>query len=217
MNALQFDTLVHQAAMRNGWDVCEKDEGGIGRLLRSTAHPGLLHVFPEGELFLIISANEPERLVVPDALGAVLSALADKEIAAKENAIPQTEQEHIVKVRSAQYLYRAALEQLWDSKCACTGIDIPELLRASHAKPWKDCSDSERVDPYNGFLLEARYDLLFDKGLITFSDEGDIILSPRLNPEVVRLLQIPTPLRIKNISPLHHPYLHWHRQHVFQS
>lgn len=203
--------------MRHGWDVCVEDEDGTGRLLRSTAHPGLLHVFPEKEQFRIISANEPDYVASPSELGKILSELADKEIEGKGNKITRTEQEHRVKTRTAQYLYRTGLEKLWGSKCACTGVAIPELLRASHAKPWKDSTDTERIDPYNGFLLEARYDQLFDKGLITFSDEVDIIISPRLSAEDCQLLQLTPNLRIPNITPRHLPYLHWHRQHVFQN
>lgn len=95
-----------------------------------------------------------------------------------------TERKAEVVQRIGQDLYRKALMILWDGRCAVTGIDIPEILRASHARPWADCTtDRQRVDPYNGFLLSANLDLLFDSGLISFDEEGRGLVSSRLSPE----------------------------------
>ena len=63
-----------------------------------------------------------------------------------------------------------------------TGIDVTEVLRASHAKPWSMCiTDEERLDVFNGFLLSANLDALFDKCLITFDDQGKIVIASRIN------------------------------------
>jgi predicted restriction endonuclease len=120
-------------------------------------------------------------------------------------------------MRIGQDLYRAKLLEMWGGRCAITGVSCPDLLRASHAKPWKDANDHERLDPYNGFLLEARFDVLFDQGYISFNDEGSIIISPQLSHEdQLALGFIPTPLALKKLHPKHHPYLRWHREHVFR-
>jgi len=103
-----------------------------------------------------------------------------------------TEVEAIVKRRVGQSVFRKALMDYWGSQCAVTGVAIPEVLRSSHCKPWADCrSDAERLDVYNGLLLTANLDALFDKGLITFTDQGGIIISETLfnfrcrqNPEI---------------------------------
>ncbi|HEX3855040.1 MAG TPA: HNH endonuclease signature motif containing protein, partial [Polyangiaceae bacterium] len=70
-------------------------------------------------------------------------------------ALPNTtEAERLVIQRVGQNLFRDGLLDLWESRCAVTGLAIPELLRASHIKPWADCAtDAERLDVYNGILL----------------------------------------------------------------
>lgn len=56
--------------------------------------------------------------------------------------------------RVGQDIFRQGLMECWESRCAITGLAIPELLRASHIKPWADCAtDAERLDVYNGLLL----------------------------------------------------------------
>jgi len=93
-----------------------------------------------------------------------------------------TEREQLVKQRIGQDIFREALFKYWKNCCAITTLDIPEMLRASHIKPWADCdNDSDRLNIYNGFLLSANYDAIFDKGLITFDDKGVIIYSNRLS------------------------------------
>lgn len=51
------------------------------------------------------------------------------------------------------------------------------LFRASHIKRYADCSDQEKFDLNNGILMCANADALFDKHLITISNEGEIIFS----------------------------------------
>jgi len=217
MNPIVFDTDIHQAAARNGWDNCDPDEDGFGRWLSSTAHEGLLHVFPEGDFFCIVPTEQPVQKVTRDELPQALRTLVETDTAPKGSQPLRTEREATVKARTAQHRYRAGLEALWGGKCSCTGVGMAELLRASHAKPWKDCTDAERVDPYNGFLLEARYDALFDQGFISFADDGALLLSPCLSESEIRRLGLPRGLRVQGIAPQHHRYLQWHREHVFQA
>lgn len=143
-----------------------------------------------------------------------------EEIAKIEAAPPTTtEALRLTKQRVGQNLFRQALIDYWGGACAVTGIHLPELLRASHAKPWADCaSDAERLDVFNGFLLSAQLDALFDCGLITFDETGMLLPSPRLDPFHRMLLGLAehTPLHLRWISPDHLPYLAWHRQHVFR-
>lgn len=127
-----------------------------------------------------------------------------------------TEAEAMVKERRGQNKYRKALEKLWDSQCAVTGVSIPEVLRASHAKPWKDCeTGKERIDPYNGFLLNANLDALFDKFLISFSDDGKILISPKIGKTDLTKLGINVDMKLRRLDPRHIPYLSYHRS-VFE-
>lgn len=131
-----------------------------------------------------------------------------------------TEALRLVKQRIGQNLFRQALMDYWDGTCAVTGLDLPEALRASHAKPWAQCAtDAERLDVFNGFLLTAHLDALFDQGLMTFADDGMAILSKRLTSAQSALLGLTggETVRLRWVSPAHLPYLAWHREHLFQS
>jgi predicted restriction endonuclease len=93
-----------------------------------------------------------------------------------------------------------------------TGITVSEILRASHAKPWADCNnDAERLDVFNGFLLSANLDALFDRCLISFDDTGKIIISTRLSLDQCNTLSLNADLCLRWISREHLFYLHYHR------
>ncbi len=129
-----------------------------------------------------------------------------------------TEAERLVVQRVGQDLYRRGLLELWDGRCAITGLAVPALLRASHAKPWKDCErDEERLDVYNGLLLAAHLDAAFDVGLITVAEDGVVLVSGDLNAEARGVLGLDAPRRVKRLSVGNQPYLGWHRERVFKT
>jgi putative restriction endonuclease len=130
--------------------------------------------------------------------------------------LEDTEALRLVKQRIGQNLYRQALLEYWGGACALTGLAIPALLRASHSKPWADCeSDSERLNVFNGFLLAAHFDALFDAGFITFTEGGHLLRASKLTETEAALLGIESPLSLRWISPLHLSFLAWHRANVF--
>ena len=135
-----------------------------------------------------------------------------------ERTLPDsTEVERLVRQRIGQDTFREALMDYWDGACAVTGIQLPQVLRASHAKPWAECeSDEERLDVFNGFLLSANLDALFDRGLITFNGIGGMVCSPKLTPNCLSALHLSEGHSLRWIAPEHGPYLAWHRSKVFQ-
>ena len=216
MPPISFNTYFCRDAYRYDWDNGEPDADGIGRWLSSTAHEGLLHVFPEGDLFVIVPTYQPIRRVPLAELASTLRELAQTDTAPKGEPPLRTERQQIITIRTAQSRYRSALEKMWDGKCPLTGISVPALLRASHAKPWKVCTDTERVDPYNGFLLEARMDALFDQGYISFTNNGALLISTRLTEENIQALGLHSVAQVlPKLEPEHRTYLQWHRENVF--
>ena len=122
----------------------------------------------------------------------------------------------MVRQRVGQDVFREALLDYWGGGCAVTGLALPDVLRASHAKPWADCgTDEERLDVFNGLLLVAHLDALFDRGLITFDAGGAMLLSARLDREHRAQLHLHEGLRLRWLAPEHGPYLDWHREHEF--
>lgn len=84
-----------------------------------------------------------------------------------------------VKTRVNQYVFRQIVVANYSGKCAISGIDLPELLFASHIIPWSK-SEKERLNPENGICLSALYDKAFDKGLIAINEKYQILLSDKL-------------------------------------
>ncbi len=119
-----------------------------------------------------------------------------------------------VKCRGGQAQYRAALLRKWRGCCAVTGISEPELLRASHIKPFNVCSLDERYDVNNGFILAAHVDAPFDKGLVTFDDCGRIQFSKMLSKKTIKKMCL-SGLRLPRLNPKQKHYLSWHRENVF--
>lgn len=130
--------------------------------------------------------------------------------------IDRTEAEALVKQRRGQDLFRKGLMEYWHGRCAITGLDVPELLRASHAKPWKDSTDAERLDVHNGLLLATHLDAAFDHGLITVGERGHVVSSPFLNRTVRGLLGLSETSAVLGLRSAHESYLEWHRAHVFK-
>jgi hypothetical protein len=128
------------------------------------------------------------------------------------NMIKGTEVERMVRQRIGQNVFRNAMLNYWGGSCAVTGIAVSEVLRASHAKPWVDCTnDAERLDVFNGFLLSANLDALFDRCLITFDDEGKIIISTRLSQDQCDTLGLSPDLCLRWIANEHLIYLQYQR------
>jgi hypothetical protein len=130
--------------------------------------------------------------------------------------VPETTRRALIEARVGQGRFRQDLMVLWSDKCAVTGCDVAEVLRASHCKPWRSCTDAERLDPANGLLLVATLDALFDAGLIAFLDTGQMLVDASLSPARQRALGLdPAPLR-EHPSPRQSEFLREHREHVFR-
>lgn len=128
-----------------------------------------------------------------------------------------TEAERWVVERVGQDVFRAGLVDYWEGRCAITGLAVPELLRASHIKPWAACAtDAERLDVFNGLLLAPHLDAAFDRGFLSVEDDGAVQLSPHLPAEARQALGLTAPLRVKALAERHRLYLPWHREKVFK-
>lgn len=89
------------------------------------------------------------------------------------------EQLRLVKTRTNQSFFRQSVLSSYNSTCCLTGIDIPELLVASHIIPWSK-DEKNRLNPQNGLCLNNLHDKAFDRGLISFDDNYQLILSNKI-------------------------------------
>jgi putative restriction endonuclease len=124
-----------------------------------------------------------------------------------------TERRDLVKSRIGQGIFRQRLLAHW-KKCAVTSFGDTGLLVASHIKPWRSSSNSERLNGFNGLLLTPNLDKAFDAGLITFDSGGHIKVSPRLKD--FSKLGITAEMKVE-LSPDHEPFMTFHRANVFHS
>src|SRR5262249_31392564 len=96
---------------------------------------------------------------------------------ATDATIRETEREAIIRARTGQGIFRDRVSKI-ESRCRVTGVDNPVHLIASHCKPWRDSSNEERLNGENGLLLTPSIDHLFDRGFISFEDNGRLMISP---------------------------------------
>jgi hypothetical protein len=130
--------------------------------------------------------------------------------------LPQTtEAERLVVQRIGQDIFRTALMDYWGGRCPITGIADPALLRASHIVPWAECDDAHRLDVHNGLLLSALWDAAFDTGLVSFADDGTVLVSPELTAAARTTLGVESAPRLPNLRDAHRANLAAHRARFF--
>ncbi|MBS5933623.1 MAG: HNH endonuclease [Clostridiales bacterium] len=125
-------------------------------------------------------------------------------------SISETEKEILAKARIGQGIYRDNLLNKHESRCMLCGLQYKGLLIASHIKEWSEANNEERVDCNNGLLLCTLHDSLFDKHLITFDDNGKIMISTRLNTKDRALCNITEESKIEMESRIA-KYMAYHR------
>lgn len=126
-----------------------------------------------------------------------------------------SEKDVIIKARIGQGAYRKALLQYWKG-CAVTSCKREELLISSHIVPWRIDKEA-RLDPFNGLLLAPTLDKAFDRGFISFNDDGSILLSSQLTTEDLKQLHLDSSLRLRGLDARHVPYLARHRSEIFKA
>ena len=128
-----------------------------------------------------------------------------------DNSIDETEKEAIIRARIGQGLFRNRLLSYW-AGCSITGCKLTNILIASHIKPWRNSSNAERIDLFNGLLLTPNYDKLFDLGFISFDDNGKIILSKEFPKSEQQILGIDNHTHLISVDERHFRYLKFHRE-----
>jgi len=239
--------LIAKALTDSGYDlISPQDDGWFAAGISGSQARALIQIVEEGILLALPEAGVAERIgleisgqMVPAGMASVglargashlheatrvlhtllthPVAVLSAQVEARLAAIPETERTREVRQRIGQDVFREALMNMWQGRCAVTGLALPpELLRASHAKPWAKANHSERLDPFNGLLLSIHLDAMFDAGLVAFSDEGALLCSRHLDVSVRRHYSITDGLQLRTYSPGHVPYLAWHREHLFR-
>jgi predicted restriction endonuclease len=133
-----------------------------------------------------------------------------------DSTLDSTEKEALVLARRGQGLFRDRVRRI-ESRCRVTGVERAEHLRASHIKPWRDSTNEERLSAENGLLLTPSIDHLFDRGFISFTDRGRLLVSSVAHPDSMRRMGVATDGRIEvgGFTQMQSEFLEYHRDQVF--
>lgn len=117
--------------------------------------------------------------------------------------------------RDGQIKYRQDLFSLF-GHCPFSKIDDAKLLIASHIKPWAVSNAAEKIDCNNGMMFSPLFDKLFDKGYISFENNGQIKISDWLSPANKARINFSYNVDDLHLTPQRQKYLEYHRKFVFK-
>lgn len=219
---------------RPGWaertrhiELIRSGYAGFGVLcVKESPEAGVILDFDSEELVVLGPITESESCVRAEIVGTVTPAQLQAESQGSETlpgdlmalatqpGLSATTRAALVDARIGQGAFRRQMLKAWGG-CAVSGCAVTNVLRASHAKPWRQSNNQERLDPNNGLILTATLDALFDAGLIAFNDRAEMLISTALSAKDRTLLGLPGMLR-KRPNAKQSEYLEYHREHVFR-
>lgn len=225
-----FDAPPREGYAANGWS---KDGWEVSVTWQRLLEPFSLHGYVEDVQQFLPDVHSPLRRnghatltylsAISDAFsnwllhhsGANVSLIEDlaADIEINNQQIPITQKLYLHQARVGQGLYRREVLRL-ENKCRLTAVSDPAFLIASHIKPWRASTNLERLDRHNGLMLAPHVDRLFDKGWISFEDDGTLLVADAA-VKTLKAWALPVEANVGPFSDKKAPYLKFHREHVF--
>ena len=128
-----------------------------------------------------------------------------------DDSLTVTQRLQLAKARVGQGLFRKRVIVL-DGACRVTGVTDTRVLIASHIKPWREADNADRLNGNNGILLSPHVDALFDEELLSFEDDGQILVHPSLSPDVLYRWSIDPTRRVEPFRDEQRAFLSRHRE-----
>jgi HNH endonuclease len=237
----ELSSVSEYADVKAGWLVPIRFMA-LGRPLRAENYMAeLMPVLPRKHAPLLAGGKGNQHVVlaaVPPLMASTLSGLLSGEIErivetitesvgrsladeAAEAAIQQrtdlsaAQKADLLKARYGHGAFRTSVE-INERSCRITGVLDRRHLWARHIKPWSECNDAERLDGFNGLLMSPHIAHLFERGYISFQNDGDVLVSQELNPVVLENWHILLPHNVGQFRPEQCYFLDYHRCEVFQ-
>jgi hypothetical protein len=163
----------------------------------------------QGYLFAL--PNSAGEYLVERAAAMGIDLISAAHAAAPPPPAGDTQRATLTSARLGQGKFRDLLMKRWKGTCPLSAVSHPRLLRASHIKPWSSSNNSERLDPDNGLLLSAAYDAAFDAYLLSFADDGSLVLAPDFLAAAAQSAGIDPGARLTGLPNSSLPYLAEHR------
>lgn len=169
----------------------------LGRLLLALMEFDALPIF---ETRSFVRESEPNLDVLDD-----LSEIEN------HTDISDTQRLQLAKARIGQGFFRKQV-MLLGAHCRVTGVEDSRLLIASHIKPWRESSNEERISGFNGIMLSPHVDALFDEVLLSFEQDGTMLIHPALPKDVLDRWSIKKELKVEPFLREHSRFLDHHRK-----
>jgi hypothetical protein len=135
----------------------------------------------------------------------------------EEGAIlSETQRKALIYARRGQGLFKQNVGR-HEHACRITHVENPVHLIASHIKPWRESTNDERLAGSNGLLLTPSIDHLFDRGFISFADDGELLISRRADRSSLQRMGVPTasPIGVGDFTSEQKHFLDYHRNEIF--
>ena len=200
-----------------------KEAGLVSDSLLAITSPKQLSIIAKGlaAVDIFINRNSKGNGMYSAALKAYGEYLSDSsgedihediELILASPDVDKTEKSTLINARVGQGQFRKKVIDYWNG-CAVTGFSDTRLLVASHIKPWRESSNRDRLDAFNGLLLLPNLDKAFDLGFISFKEQGDILISSEI--EEFGQLGLKRSMNI-SLGDSHQEYMAYHRDIVFK-
>ncbi len=133
-----------------------------------------------------------------------------------ETNIAETQRKALVQARIGQGLFKKRVYQN-EKACRITKVNNLTHLIASHIKPWRESDNEERLHEANGLMLTPTIDHLFDRGFISFADDGKLLTSPVADKDSLGKMGVETnsPILVGNFNIDQKYFLNYHREEIF--
>ncbi|MBX8559278.1 HNH endonuclease [Pseudomonas cichorii] len=187
--------------------------GNQGAYLAEIGRPAFEYLISQSE-FLKASASlsvYSVRYVLNDIDTAIENEILT------DQSLDSTTKKRLVSARVGQGVFKEKIYE-FEKACRLTKVTTQELLIASHIKPWRLCETAvERLDGANGLLLAPHVDHLFDRGMISFGDSGEVLISSKLSMVDLKLLGLFEACLIPSeaFNERQASYMKFHREKVF--
>jgi putative restriction endonuclease len=181
----------------------------LARRLLELAEPALLALLDTDVL------NEASSLIAdPQPLTEWEEQLQQRIVSS--DSIPETTRTALILARRGQGQFKQNVAR-FEARCRLTGVTNPTHLVASHIKPWRESDNAERLTGTNGLLLTPSIDHLFDRGFISFDDDGVALVSPVADPESLPRMGVTLDRRLftGTFEPEQRKFLEYHRREIF--
>jgi len=238
---LEFESIAEYSDSQTGWIVPVRFTALSTPVRAEERMSDLAPALPRKHAPILASGAANQHMVlsaVPPAMVTALSGLLNGQLErivgtiiekvgrglmedVAEAAIQQrtdigpSQKSDLLKARYGGGEFRFNVEQN-EHSCRVSGVLDRRHLWARHIKPWCECDDTEKLDGANGLLMSPHIAHLFERGYISFSNEGDLLVSQDLNPVVLHNWHIELPLNVGEFRPEQCYYLDWHRREVFE-